>query len=195
MAVISKPMKAEYTPDHFKLYCPCIEHWIFVNIYANKKRTPAIFDRLFLLYREDWLTEYESALKARSVVKDFFTACELLSKEWKIPPFSLKINILDFSKFKNGVKEHTNGCIVLQELQPRPEWVQNNSWLKVLLSNWPDPKEVWPSEGEWKLRKSSRWNRNKVQWEVNMDTGGWKLLKKEILGDIKKKRKPRGQKL
>jgi hypothetical protein len=50
------------------------------------------------------MTPYLAALRAKAVVKDFFTTCKELSDINKFP-FRVRISVLDFNKYKHGRKQ------------------------------------------------------------------------------------------
>ena len=41
-----RTLYAEYTDEHFKFYAPLMKRGLFVNIYAKKTDTPAVFKEL-----------------------------------------------------------------------------------------------------------------------------------------------------
>lgn len=118
-----RPMYCEYTSEHFKLYTPCDNLWMFVNVYAKYKETPVIFNWLRDLYKSQWMDEISAARRARTVVKDFFTMCEKLSN-MGINPFKLSINVLDFNKYKDARKR-------LKDFH----WCNSDKW-KLWLTEW-----------------------------------------------------------
>lgn len=105
-----KRMYCEYEPTHFKMYCPCEEEKLFINVYAETKdnKITIIFEALRKKYEWQWMSPYQAALRAKAVVKDFFTTCKELSAINKFP-FRVRISVLDLTKYKNGRKLWLHG--------------------------------------------------------------------------------------
>lgn len=90
-------MYAEHTGNHFKLFCPIQEDNLFVNVYLSVKNdVPDIFDHLFNKYKSIGLSEEESADRAKTVLYDFFEACEETKR-----PFKIKFTDIDQDKFNS----------------------------------------------------------------------------------------------
>ena len=98
---IRRNLHCEYTPEHFKMHAACEEHNIVCRIYSNNNDTPIIFDGLRKMYEDQGIESYKAAVRARAVVKDFFTVCHKLS-ELKKPPFVMKIDVLDLTLYNHG---------------------------------------------------------------------------------------------
>jgi hypothetical protein len=47
------------------------------------------------------MDEYQSAVRARAVVKDFFTVCQKLS-DTQQRPFMLRLSVLDLTLYNHG---------------------------------------------------------------------------------------------
>ena len=93
-------MYAQHTDNHFKLYCPIQEEWLFMNIYMKKKwDIPFVFDELFKKYKLRWMSEYDAAKKAKDTLEDFFDVCSDLSNK-QIRPFKLRIIPIDVDRIK-----------------------------------------------------------------------------------------------
>lgn len=119
------PLYVEYNEEHFKLYAPWHEQGIIFQIYANYKWRPIIFDYLMSKYIADGETKLEAARRARLVVKDFFTACDELSKIGKYC-FKLRANFLDRKLIANANQQGQQ--VRGEDLNPTPLRDRDGIW-------------------------------------------------------------------
>lgn len=154
---IRRNLYCEYTPEHFKMYTPCEQNGTFISIYASHKKTPIIFEWLREMYQEQWMDQYQAAVRARAVVKDFFTICQKLSKQQQ-RPFTLRISVLDLTLYNHG-KLH------LQWHRPNEGQLQQDIGnIQVigeddkLLNDWIWSTQVWNPKRNGRRRKNSGWN-------------------------------------
>jgi hypothetical protein len=159
-------MYCEYTPEHFKIYAPCEEFNTFVAVYArnkdiNNKDTTYIFDGLREMYESQWMDPYAAAVRARAVVKDFFTVCQKLSnmQQW---PFALRMSVLDLTLYNHGkqLPVHWRGPDEGQ-LWQWDQTVQRDSEDQQLLNDWLSDPKVWKSKGNKQLSKNRRRSNSK----------------------------------
>jgi len=181
---IKKWLYTEYNENHFKLYCPVPELWLFVNVYAKSKKRPVILDWLFKHYTNQWMSTKEAWIKAAWVVRDFFTVCKDIEF-----PFKLSINVLDFNLYKpygnNRKKVPLHQCIAWQE-QPK-QWdkdLQIESEDKLSLRSWVWTEQIcWTKDDTVLISDSLRSDNMWEWWEIPNPTKPRRKRTKKILSN------------
>jgi hypothetical protein len=98
-------LNCEYLPTHFKMFGTCNQLGIKVKVYAKNFDDTLIFDNLREMYENQGMDDYKAAIRARAVIKDFFTICNLMSNK-HVLPFKAVIQVLDFSQNNHGKQVH-----------------------------------------------------------------------------------------
>ena len=150
----------EFAPEHFKLYAPLKHLNLFLNIYANvwsNKWWPTyIFEWLREMYESQWIDKYTAAVRARAVVKDFFTVCQKLTEK-QLRPFVL---VLTNHTYGEQLPLHWHRPDEGQLWQWQ-ETVQRDSEDQQLLNDWVRAWKAWHSKRDKQLSKNRRRNPSK----------------------------------
>ena len=86
---------------YFKMIFSIEESNLHIRIKQRWQNHGLIYEELVNMYMEKWNTKWESMLKARETVCNFYEACDILTKNWQTP-FIAIINELDENKILNS---------------------------------------------------------------------------------------------
>lgn len=99
---------------YFKMIFSIDEYNLHIRIKQRWQNHWLIYEEMVNMYMSQGISKKDSMYKAREVICDFYTTCDLLTRKWQTP-FVAIINEIDPNKVLNSNKNKHDKQIQVQE--------------------------------------------------------------------------------